>query len=87
MQPLEGILMCAVSIEKWDTYHQQPLPPTPKSVEDMADALQKHLNDTEEQALPLLMCSFTKLHTMRSSPGTRECNECREWVCSFFKVG
>lgn len=75
--------MCGVSIKKWDI----SLPPTPKSVEDMVDALQKHLNDMKEQALPLLMCSFTKQHTMPCSPRTRKCNEFSEWVCSFFKVG
>lgn len=51
---------CGVSIKKWDT----SLPPTPKSEEDMVHALQKHLNDMKEQALPLLMCCFTKQHTM-----------------------
>lgn len=65
------------------------LPPTPKSAEDVADALQKHLNDTKEQALPLLMCSLTKQHTVPAPPprDNSECNECSKWVCSFFKVG
>ncbi|KAM3593554.1 uncharacterized protein V6R79_015255 [Siganus canaliculatus] len=54
----------------------------------MVDALQKHLNDTEEQALPLLMCSFTKLHTMHSFPEDKQRNECSKWLRSFFfKLG
>lgn len=47
----------------------------PQSVEDVADALQKHLNYTKEQALPLLMCSFTKRRSVHGSPGTRQCSE------------
>lgn len=57
-----------------------PLHAAPESVEDTADALQKHLNYTEERALPLLMRSFYKSAPAAHGPApqgeTRERDEC-----------
>lgn len=82
----ERLLVCGDSIKKWDTAHQRPHILSLTSVEDMADAPQKHLDHEKEQARSLLMCSFTKQPGVQRRPrGTSVCvcSQCGEWVCSF----